>query len=161
MAEVLGCEIPLPRSGYKKTGFPTGCTLSCSFMDGSPSTRPVAMSWGGPVESFPAFRLELKHWLFLGQPASFTWWSPKDYNQTTMGECLEALRVDCSEVSSKREPIQSVCVCVCVCVERFIEWISSCDYGSWEVPKFAISKLETQRNGSCTSNPENQENKWC
>lgn len=44
VTEVLECEISLPRLGYEKTGSYTGCTVSCSFKDGSPRSHGMRQS---------------------------------------------------------------------------------------------------------------------
>lgn len=44
VAEVLECEISLPRLGYEKTGSHTGYTVSCSFTDGSPRSHGMRQS---------------------------------------------------------------------------------------------------------------------
>ena len=47
---------------------------------------------------------------------------------------------------------------------NWLQEIGSCDYGSWEVPRFAICKLETQESRWCNSvqvqRPGDQENRW-
>ena len=47
---------------------------------------------------------------------------------------------------------------------NWLQEIGSCDYGSWEVPRFAICKLETQESQWCNSvqvqRPGDQENRW-